>query len=84
MYTFYKVAGVTGINTMGFYFTRGLTELGEMRWPYFSALGLVLTALSCLIVFPIRAYLNSKSPFRDEDGSIAAKKRRRKERRKNG
>lgn len=84
MYTFYKVAGVTGINTMGFYFTRGLTELGEMRWPYFSALGLVLTALSCLIVFPIRAYLNSKSPFRDEDGAIAAKKRMRKERRKNG
>lgn len=84
MYTFYKVAGVTGINTMGYYFTRGLTEYGEMRWPYFSALGLVLTVLSCLVVFPIRAYLNRKSPFHDEDGAIAAKKRMRKERRKNG
>jgi len=84
MYTFYKVAGVTGINTMGFYFTRGLTEYGEMRWPYFSALGLVLTVLSCLVVFPVRAYLNKKSPFHDEDGAIAAQKRMRKERRKNG
>lgn len=84
MYTFYKVAGVTGINTMGCYFTRGLTEYGEIRWPYFSALGLVLTALSCLVVFPFRAYVNRKSPFHDEDGAIATKKRMRKERRKNG
>lgn len=84
MYTFYKIAGVTGINTMGFIFTRGLTEFGEIRWPYYSALGLVLTVLSCLVVFPIRAYLNSKSPFRDADGAIAEKKRMRRERRKNG
>lgn len=84
MYTFYKVAGVTGINTMGYLFTRGLTEFGEIRWPYYSALGLVLTVLSCLVVFPLRAYMNSKSPFRDEDGTIATKKRMRKERRLNG
>ena len=84
MYTFYKVAGVTGINTMGYLFTRGLTEFGEIRWPYYSALGLVLTVLSCLVVFPLRAYMNSKSPFRDEDGAIATKKRMRRERRLNG
>lgn len=84
MYTFYKVAGVTGINTMGYLFTRGLTEFGEVRWPYYSALGLVLTALSCMVVFPLRAYMNRKSPFRDEDGAIAAKKRMRRERRQNG
>ena len=84
MYTFYKVAGVTGINTMGYLFTRGLTEFGEIRWPYYSALGLVLTVLSWLVVFPLRAYMNSKSPFRDEDGAIATKKRMRRERRLNG
>lgn len=84
MYAFYKVAGVTGINTMGYLFTRGLTEYGEMRWPYYAALGLVLTVLSAAVVFPMRAFINSKNPFRDADGSLAAKKRLRKERRKNG
>lgn len=84
MYSFYKVAGVTGVNTMGFLFTRGLTEYGEMRWPYYAALGLILTAMSCVIVFPLRAFVNSKDPMKDTDGAIAAKKRMRKENRRNG
>lgn len=84
MYAFYKVAGVTGINTMGYLFTRGLTEYGEMRWPYYAALGIVLTIMSCVIVFPLRAFVNSKNPLRDADGAIAEKKRVRKEMRKNG
>lgn len=84
MYSFYKVAGVTAVNTMGSYFTIGLTEWGQRRYPYFAAFGLVLTAITALIVFPLRAYVNSKNPMNDADGAIAAKKRARKEARKNG
>lgn len=84
MYSFYKVAGVTGVNTMGSYFTIGLTEWGTRRYPYFAAFGLVLTAITALIVFPMRAYMNSKNPMNDADGSKAAAKRAKKEARKNG
>lgn len=84
MYSFYKVAGVTGVNTMGSYFTIGLTEWGMRRYPYFAAFGLILTAVTALIVFPLRAYVNSKNPLRDADGALKAKKQMRKEARRNG
>ncbi len=84
MYSFYKVSGITGVNTLGSYFTIGLSEWGKRKWPFFAAFGIVLTIISALIVFPLRAYMNSKNPLRDADGSIAAKKRMRKEARKNG
>ena len=84
MYSFYKVAGVTGVNTLGAYFTIGLTEWGDRRYPYFAAFGLVLTAITACIVFPLRAYLNGKNPMNDADGSIAARKKARKEARKHG
>ncbi|MBQ2986757.1 MAG: sugar ABC transporter permease [Tyzzerella sp.] len=83
MYSFYKVAGVTAVNTVGSYFTIGLTEWGTRRYPFFAAFGLVLTAITALIVFPLRAYVNSKNPMNDTDGAIAAKKRMRKEARRN-
>lgn len=84
MYSFYKVAGITAINTLGSYFTIGLTEWGKRRYPFFAAFGLVLTAITALIVFPLRAYVNSKNPMNDADGAKAAKKQMRKEARRNG
>lgn len=82
MYSFYKVCGTTAAETMGLYFTRGLTEWGMRRYPYFAAFGLVLTVLSCLVVFPGRAYVNSKNPMRDIDEAKLTKKRLRKEARR--
>lgn len=81
LYSFYKVAGMSQIDTIGFYFVRGLTELGESQWSYFSAFGLVLTVMTAAIVFPARAFINSKDPMVDRD-ELRAAKRRKKERRK--
>lgn len=81
LYSFYKVAGMTQIDTIGFYFIRGLTELGESRWSYFSAFGLVLTVMTAIIVFPARAYINSKDPMVDHDELKVAKERKKERRR---
>ncbi len=81
LYSFYKVAGMTQIDTIGFYFIRGLTEMGESQWSYFSAFGLVLTVLTAALVFPARAFINSKDPTVDHD-ELRAEKRRKKERRR--
>jgi len=78
LYAFFKTAGTTNLTTMGYYFVQGLTTWGDREYPYFAALGLVLTLFACMIIFPLRALVNRFDPMRDADGAIAAKKQKRK------
>ena len=78
LYAFFKTAGTTNLTTMGYYFVQGLTTWGDREYPYFAALGLILTLFACMIIFPLRALVNRFDPMRDADGAIAAKKQKRK------
>ena len=66
MYAFSRVSGSV-IPSMGYFFTSGITAAGaERRYPYFAALGLVLSAMTCVVVFSARAIINRFDPFRDK------------------
>jgi len=81
LFGFFKTAGSSVFSVMGSYFMVGLTTLGEREYPYFSAFGLVLSVIACVITFSLRAVVNRMDPFADEDGSKRAAKRAKKERR---
>lgn len=67
MYAFSKTAAGSAADTMGRYFTEGVTGNGaEIRFPYYAALGLILTVLSSAIVFTVRGIMNRFNPFREE------------------
>lgn len=67
MYAFSKTAAGSAADTMGRYFTEGVTANGaEIRFPYYAALGLILTVLSSAIVFTVRGIMNRFNPFREE------------------
>ncbi len=67
MYAFSKTAAGSAADTMGRYFTEGVTGNGaEIRFPYYAALGLILTVISSAIVFTVRGVMNRFNPFRDE------------------
>lgn len=68
MYAFFKTSGATELNTLGYYFISGITSYGEQRYPFYAAFGLVLTAMACIVTFSLRALLNTRDPFRDEEG----------------
>ena len=66
MYAFAQTGG-NSLPTMGYYFTLYVTQDGaERRFPYFSALGLVLTAMTCIIVFSLRRWLRKYDPFEEK------------------
>lgn len=72
MYAFSKAGGLT-MDTMGYYFTRGITlDKTGQTYPHFAALGLVLSAMTCVIVFTARAIMNRLDPFRDERQEVKA------------
>ena len=85
LFGFFKTAGSSVFSVMGSYFMVGLTERGEREYPYFSAFGLILSVIACVITFSLRALINRMDPFADEDGSKAKarleKKNRRREKR---
>lgn len=67
MYAFAQTGG-NALPTMGYYFTLYVTQDGaERRFPYFSALGLVLTVLTCIIVFSLRAWMRRFDPFEEKE-----------------
>lgn len=67
MYAFAQTGG-NALPTMGYYFTVYVTQDGaERRFPYFSALGLVLTFFTCIIVFSLRAWLRRFDPFEEKE-----------------
>lgn len=74
MYAFFKTSNGARFNTIGYYFMQGLTTWGEREYPFFAAFGLVLTALACVITFSLRAIINRRDPFREQDGASAKKK----------
>lgn len=81
MYAFSKISGGSAVPTMGYYFTAGIMEdTTRVKYPYFAALGIVLSIFTALIVFTIRGLLNQVDPYEDLDGS---KKARRKQKRAN-
>lgn len=66
MYAFSKTAAGSAADTMGRFFTEGVTANGaEIRFPYYAALGLILTVISSAIVFTVRGVMNRFNPFRD-------------------
>lgn len=67
MYAFSKTAAGSAADTMGRFFTEGVTANGaEIRFPYYAALGLILTIISSAIVFTVRGVMNRFNPFREE------------------
>lgn len=67
MYAFAQIGG-NAMPTMGYYFTLYVTQDGaERRFPYFAALGLVLTVLTCIIVFSLRAIMRKFDPFEEKE-----------------
>ena len=70
MYAFSKTAAGSAADTMGKYFTEGITKNGaEIQFPYYAALGLILTVMSSAIVFTVRGIMNRFNPFREEKPS---------------
>lgn len=69
MYAFSKTSGGSAVPTMGYYFTYGImADTTGVRYPHYAALGLVLSAMTCVIVFSARAIMNRFDPFRDASG----------------
>lgn len=67
MYAFSKTSGGAAIPTMGYYFTSGImNDTEQLQYPYYAALGLVLTVVTCIVVFSVRAIMNRLDPFRDK------------------
>lgn len=66
MYAFSKTSGGSAVPTMGYFFTAGIMNDGEKNYPYYAALGLVLSVLTCIIVFSARAFLDKKDPYNDD------------------
>lgn len=67
MYAFAQTGG-NSVPTMGYYFTLYVTQDGaERRFPYFAALGLVLTFFTCIIVFSLRAIMRKFDPFEEKN-----------------
>ena len=66
MYAFSKISGGSAVPTMGYYFTTGIVEdVSQVRYGYFSALGIVITIASCCLVFPLRALMSKFDPTED-------------------
>lgn len=65
MYAFSKTSGGSAVPTMGYFFTAGIMNDGEKNYPYYAALGLVLSVLTSIIVFTTRHFLDKKDPYND-------------------
>ena len=77
MYAFSKISGGSAVPTMGYYFTSGIMQdTTQVRYPYFAALGIILSILTAIIVFSVRGLLNRVDPFEDMDGRKKKGKRR--------
>ena len=77
MYAFSKISGGSAVPTMGYYFTSGIMQdTTQVRYPYFAALGIILSILTAIIVFLVRGLLNHVDPFEDMDGRKKKGKRR--------
>ena len=77
MYAFSKISGGSAVPTMGYYFTSGIMQdTTQVRYPYFAALGIILSILTAIIVFSVRGLLNHVDPFEDMDGRKKKGKRR--------
>ncbi len=80
MYAFSKISGGTAVPTMGYYFTAGIMQdTTQVRYPYFAALGIILSIVTSIIVFSVRGLMDRFDPFEDEDGrkgEARARKRR--------
>lgn len=78
MYAFSKVSGGAAVPTMGYYFTSGITQdTTQVKYPYFAALGIVLSIATAIIVFSVRGIMNRIDPFEDEDGRKAEQRKKR-------
>lgn len=78
LYALFKTSGTNVFATIGSYFTVGLMNRGEREYPYFAAFGIILSIISCFIVFSIKAVIDHMDPYRDESGIEAAKKHEKK------
>ena len=65
MYAFSKTSGGSAVPTMGYFFTAGIMNDGEKNYPYYAALGIVLSIVTCIIVFSTRNFLDKKDPYND-------------------
>lgn len=76
MYAFSKTAGGSAVPTMGYYITSGImSDTSQVRYPYFAALGIVLSILTSIIVFSTRGFLNRLDPYEEKD--VTQKRRKR-------
>lgn len=66
MYAFSKTAGGSAVPTMGYYITSGIVQdTSQVRYPYYAALGIVLSIVTSILVFSTRGFLNRFDPFEE-------------------
>lgn len=66
VYAFSRVGNVINFETIGYYFMSGITNFGQERYPFYSALGLVFTVISAIIVTVLRALSDRIDPFNEK------------------
>ena len=75
MYAFSKTSGGSAVPTMGYYITAGImADTSRVRYPYFAALGIVLSIVTSIVVLTTRGFLNRFDPF--EEKPVKKRKRR--------
>ena len=68
MYAFSKTAGGSAVPTMGYYITSGImADTSQVRYPYYAALGIVLSVMTSVIVFSTRGFLNRFDPYEEKE-----------------
>lgn len=82
LYAFFKMSGANVFSTLGSYFTVGILHWGRREYPYFAAFGIILSILSCILVFTVRHFLDKLDPYQDEDGSKRLQRRQKRAERK--
>lgn len=75
MYAFSKTSGGSAVPTMGYYITSGImNDTSQVRYPYYAALGIVLSIVTGVIVFSVRALLDRLDPYNDRIKKKGAKR----------
>ena len=63
LYTFYDISAPDEIYTIGYYLYRGTLAGGPSKYPYFAAMGLLMTAVAVPIILSIRKVFDHFDPY---------------------
>lgn len=57
--------GQSTVYTLGYYFLVGVKNYPKTQYPFFAALGLVMSVAACCIIFVLRAVFRAVDPFKE-------------------